>query len=459
MLPNFLSRTFLAFFAFLIVGVSSPSFAGSKWVNRPLPTVRHLDESAALFQSAVQNISNAKECLPIFIQREGQLNILYHHCSKEAFASEMKPMPLQGSFQVPDGLALRFNFWRRIYSLWTSEQYVLHVADYPEVIFEIADISQADPTLGNMQKQNIVKRIMRVHRDDFRRLLMTMHNSRHKDPALMTPAMRRLADLLAHISDPNKYLVAARSIRMQRGQRDYIAKGFESGSRYMTAIREEFVKEGVPTELANLAYIESSFNIQAYSKVGAAGVYQLMPSTAKQYMKVGTEIDERRDPIKSARAAAKLLKLYYAITGNWALATTAYNHGVGGIKQAVKATGSTSIEHLVHHYEGRAFGFASKNFYSGFLAMLATIQNAKTIFPEVVAHEAIRFQAIRLTQPISTKMVMQRYGLTPDILIQYNPDIARSMIRFNGILPRNYEIKVPSSEVYMVDVKSQLGKS
>ena len=86
-------------------------------------------------------------------------------------------------------------------------------------------------------------------------------------------------------------------------------------------------------------------------------------------------------------------------------------------------------------------------------------QNAKTIFPEVVAHEAIRFQAIRLTQPISTKMVMQRYGLTPDILIQYNPDIARSMIRFNGILPRNYEIKVPSSEVYMVDVKSQLGKS
>ncbi len=411
------------------------------------------DEIANNFAATTANIGNSLECLPVYADRHGVINILYQYCSDTAQQRELQPHPLQGTFQVTPTLSARFHFWRRIYSLWSSDQYVLHVGAFPEVVLEIADASQAGIEYTSREKERMVKLLMKEHRRDYRQILHNMHRMRNKPMTDFSPTMARIARSMAHISDPNKYLKAAESIRLQRGQRDFIANGLSVSTRYLPAIREEFIREGVPVELANLAFIESSFNIQAYSKVGAAGVYQIMPATGKQYMKVTDSIDERRDPIKSARAAAKLLKLYHGITGNWPLAITAYNHGVGGIRQAVRSTGSSNIDDLVQRYEGKAFGFASKNFYSGFLALLSTLENAKAIFPEVVLQEPMRFKSVRLAKDMNIQEIQREFNVTRATIADFNPDISRSYIRQNGTLPRRYELKIPTSEDYSVDVK------
>ncbi len=249
---------------------------------------------------------------------------------------------------------------------------------------------------------------------------------------------------MAHIKQPNKYLLVSQSLRVQRGQRDFIERGLLPASRYMTALEEEFRKVGVPLELTKLAFVESSFNVLAYSKVGASGIYQIMPATAKQYgMKESDFYDERRDPVKSARAAAKLLKLNYKITGSWPLSITAYNHGVGSIKKAIRKTRSSDITHIVHNYEAKSFGFASQNFYTGFLGLLATLEEKEKLFPNVKFDQPIKFQNVKLKRPISISIILRRSHVTPDEFAELNPDIFRRYIKRGGILPQGYVVKLP----------------
>jgi membrane-bound lytic murein transglycosylase D len=258
--------------------------------------------------------------------------------------------------------------------------------------------------------------------------------------------MLRIEKLVRHIEDKNKYWNIARAIRTQRGQRDYIALGLQAAGRYLPAIKKEFAKQGVPTALANIAFIESSFNLNAYSKVGAGGVYQIMPATGKQYMIISDIIDERKDPIKSAEAAAKLLTLNFRLTKQWPLAITAYNHGVGGINRAVKKVKSNDIVDLIEQYEGRGFGFASKNFYTGFLGMLDTLENADKIFPNTLKFSELKFAEYRLKSATRINDLKKKLSISNDIISFYNPDISRSAILNNAMLPRKYRLKYPQPE-------------
>lgn len=405
-----------------------------------------LDEDALQFEAQQDTMSNARDCLPFFVRQTAELRVLYHYCSPDALAEDSKPRQITENFSVPKELARRFNFWRRIYSLWAKDQYVLHSSQYPEIVLEILDASKVYKSdfLGREAKaEKYVKKIAGQHRIKYRSMLMELHRKRKQDPESLSPALKRIARLFKDIDDPGKYAKAARTLRFQRGQRDFIANGLTVGPKYLHAIEPIFEEQGVPKELSRLAYIESSFNLNAYSKVGASGVYQIMPATGRQYLRMQPGIDERNEPIKAAKAAAKLLRLNYNLLGSWPLAVTAYNHGVGGLMKAVRKTGTNDLTHLVAHYKGPQFQFASKNFFCGFLAILATLEQSEKLFPDVAIAQPENFEIVKLAKATSVKAAAKKYAVELTELLEMNRDIQRRYARNGGMLPRGYQLKLP----------------
>jgi membrane-bound lytic murein transglycosylase D len=426
---------------------STPRQQPAKAVRTPKPvhiaSVPALDRDSEQFATQSAGITRAPECFPIHIRDVGRIGILYLYCSDDAYNADAEPVDVSETFSVPQGIARRYNFWRRIYSLWGKDQYVMHLSEYPEVVLEAFDASRAGDHVGAIQREIMIKRVAKQQREHYKRLFMSMHKHR-KNPELFTPAMQRLARSMAHIPSGDKYLIAARTLRLQRGQRDFIATGLMVAPKYLAAIEQEFEAQGIPVEISRLAFIESSFNLSAHSKVGASGVYQIMPATGRQYLKMHSGVDERNDPIKASRAAAKLLRLNYRLTGSWPLAVTAYNHGVGGIRKATRAVGSNDLTQLINRYHGGAFGFASKNFFAGFLGMLATLKDADKIFPEIPKVMPLQYENVRLTTATSLTHLKKKYALTTAEIAEYNPDISRGLLRSSGYLPRGYVLKIPA---------------
>ena len=125
-------------------------------------------------------------------------------------------------------------------------------------------------------------------------------------------------------------------------------------------LREIFVQEGVPGEWVWIAEVESGLNPRAVSRAGAAGLFQLMPATARRFgLSTGLR-DERLAPAKSAAAAARYLRLLRAEFGCWPLALAAYNAGEGRVRRTLAACGADSFEAIAAHLPGETRAYVPK---------------------------------------------------------------------------------------------------
>jgi len=229
--------------------------------------------------------------------------------------------------------------------------------------------------------------------------------------------------------------------------RERFRQGWARLKGYEPQMAEIFRSKGLPTELPRMTLVESSFDLEAYSKAGAAGVWQFMPRTGRQYLRIDSAIDERRDPLRSTRAAAEHLRRDKEALGSWPLAITAYNHGRGGISRAVRTVGSKDIGIISRKYKGRAFGFASRNFYAEFLAVLDITFNERHYLGEVVpAVPAPRTREVPLKSRLRLHRVSDRLGVGYETLIAMNPAFLRRVIDGRSNVPKGYRVRVPISE-------------
>jgi membrane-bound lytic murein transglycosylase D len=234
------------------------------------------------------------------------------------------------------------------------------------------------------------------------------------------------------------------------GQSDRFEEGLRKSGLYMKEIKRIFKEVGVPEELAALPHVESSFQLGAYSSAGAAGVWQFTRSTGRRYMKVGYEVDERRDPIVSAYAAAKLLKFNYEQLDSWPLAITAYNHGANGMKRAKRRHGDDIVK-VIDNYRSRTFGFASKNFFSEFMAALEVSQNPQQYFPGLVMNQPFQFSEIPIEDYVHISTLEKHFEMSREEIAEYNPSLRRPVISGKKRVPKNYLFKIPIDREFNPD--------
>ena len=206
-------------------------------------------------------------------------------------------------FPVPKCIQPNVGFWKKVYSEYHSGQGIIHDNQNLDIVYEVVEIdNQHRPGAGRMNQARI-----KAAKKKYQKLLERL--ARGGLPS--SPEEQRVADLFGPDVRPADFQRSAHRIRCQIGQKDRFREGLIRSGAYLDEIKQIFQEHGLPVDLAYLPHVESSFNPEAYSKFGAAGAWQFTRSTGKHYMTVDYTIDERRDPIRSSHAAARLLKDNY----------------------------------------------------------------------------------------------------------------------------------------------------
>jgi membrane-bound lytic murein transglycosylase D len=254
---------------------------------------------------------------------------------------------------------------------------------------------------------------------------------------------QRIKDLWGAEATPARLRAAVEDIRFQLGQADRFRAGLIRSGAWETHIAETLANLGLPTQLAVLPHVESSFNPAAYSKVGAAGLWQFMRSTGRRYMRIDAAVDDRLDPFRSTEAAAQLLAYNYRLLGSWPLALTAYNHGTAGMLRAKESLGTDDIVKIVRSYTGRTFGFASRNFYVSFLAALDIDRNPEKYFGPLQKMSEARFREVPLPAYVSVSALAHALKIDSGELHALNPALLPPVWSGQQRVPKDYHLRLP----------------
>jgi membrane-bound lytic murein transglycosylase D len=332
---------------------------------------------------------------------------------------------------------------------------VIHDTEHLNRVYEVIDFRPlADSGLSDAEIAAYAKTKIEREKERVRAILVRLHQL-GPDPSGLTDEERKIWALFRNVKKPGAFLAAAAEdrIRAQAGLSDRFAAGVEVSRRYLPAMEAIFRREGLPEELTRLPLVESCFNVRAYSKVGAAGIWQFMRGTGRLYMQVDNAVDERRDPIISTEAAAQHLKRNYEVLGTWPLAITAYNHGRAGMARAVSQLGTTDIVEIIRRYHGPSFKFASRNFYAEFLAALEIERHFANYFGALRAPPPLRAETVLVPDYISFQSLARVANTNPDMLAELNPALSREVVAGKLYVPRGYRARVPEGAAHEFDVR------
>ena len=360
--------------------------------------------------------------------------------------------PYAEIFAVPDGLQDAVKFWQNVYAKYSTRQVVMHDNRYLGITYGELDYSyledgkKSDPEIDRLIDDGVEAEKKRIVL-----LLKELASYRGNVPVQkLTPEAKKIYDAFEPVDELDKFTAAAERVRGQRGQKDKFLKGIADVAPWMPKMESIFRSRGLPADLSRLTFVESMFNLHAYSKVGAAGPWQFMSGTGRLFLTITPEVDERMDPLRAADAASRLLGGNYRELGNWGLALTAYNHGVGGMRRAVREVGSDDIGQIVWAYDARSFGFASRNFYAEFLAARDVYNHRAKWFGEQLAllppKPPVAWEEVILPDHIALGTFSAFCGIGEDKLRELNPALTPYVFSGAKYLPKGYPIKVPDGQ-------------
>lgn len=385
-----------------------------------------------------------KKNSPVFFQQILKLSLLTAILTILAFprgssaqtpeqAAAPAPATDEHLFPTPAILEDNIQFWKKIYSEIPLTEGLVHDRDYPMIIYGRVEVG----ALRGQQRRTAIRKVM-----DGAEASLAIITTR--PPREWTEKEKNIHALFKQYNALEDLSTASERLRFQLGQKDRYKEGLERAAAYMPFIKKILKEYDIPERVAYLPHVESSFNPKAYSRVGAAGIWQFMRSTGKLFMTISYTVDERWDPYLSTVAAAKLLRRNYNVLKSWPLAITAYNHGMGGISRAVHQTGSNELGVIIANYQNRRFRFASKNFYGCFIAASSIAMEAEKYFTDLAYHEPERTIEITLPTYINAHTAARLLGIPGEELQRLNPSLRPIVFHRRLNIPKNFNFRIPA---------------
>lgn len=228
----------------------------------------------------------------------------------------------------------------------------------------------------------------------------------------------------------------------QNKNRAVFARWLARSGRYRPLIQDYFKEAGLPSDLVYLAMIESGFNERAYSRARAVGLWQFIKGTGRNYnLTVDDYVDERRDPIKSTKAAAAYLSDLYKEFGSWYLAVAGYNAGEGRIRGAIRRSKSNDFWKLA---QGRYLRLETKRYVPKLIAAIMIAKNpGKYGFGDIQYESPFTYETVEVPQWTALKAVSLASGVDVETLRNYNRELRK------GFTPPNksaYPLRVPDGK-------------
>lgn len=351
------------------------------------------------------------------------------------------------NFPKPSGLVPQVEFWKKVFAEYSENQVAIHDNLYLDKIYAVIDLralAESGASEGTLRLER--HRRQQAELDAIDRVLTRLARGGYSS-AHLDGRERAIWNLFKDVAGERKFAAARERVRAQQGLRERFRRGLEISRRYLPKMEEIFRREGLPVELTRLPFVESSFNIKAYSKVGAAGIWQFIPSSARMYLQLNQIEDSRRDPIYATMGAARHLRDDYEVLGNWPLAVTAYNHGRGGISRAVNRLGTSDLATIIREYNGKSFGFASRNFYAEFLAALEVERDHEKYFGKVDFEPRIEYHEVQIREYLRFATLAKMARCSVEDLHALNPGFSNEVVEGKLYLPKNYTVRIPAGRL------------
>lgn len=362
--------------------------------------------------------------------------------------------PTAHLFPIPEALKDNVEFWKSIYAVHSERDIVIHDSEDLSIIYEVVNLDSLFRGI-NVSPRLEWKRIEAI-KDEYQAILLKLSRQRKINKQQLTEKEKRVANLFKNDLSSRRLRRAASKIRAQNGLRERFKLGLQHSGLYLSKMQDIFRREGLPLELLVLPHVESSFNYKAYSKFGAAGLWQFTRSTGRLYMNISYEVDERFDPIFATEAAAQHLKRNYEALENWPLAITAYNHGRSGMSRA-KAKYGADIGRIVQNYNSRSFGFASRNFYAEFLAALYVSTHYRDYFKDLELDRPNEYIVFEAPDFIPLDALLQTLNIGVDEFAEYNPALRPPVLQSKRRIPKNFRIRIPfRDDLNMTELYAQI---
>lgn len=368
-----------------------------------------------------------------------------------SYANQEKTLGYNATaFSTPKGMEKQVQFWMDIYTKYGTDQGVVHDSENIDLIYEVVNfkdiVSNGGLTVG--AKEKLKQKRVDDAKKKYTAILEKLENVKAESD-LTDEKEKMIWKYMNALSEPNKFQEAMQKNRMrfQLGQSDRMQAAIFFSGRYLEEMEKIFRESGLPIELTRIAFVESSFNVLARSKVGASGLWQIMPYTAKPYRFISAAVDNRNSPLEATKLATKLLRDNYRMLDSWPLAVTGWNHGPTGVRKMTESYKTRNIVELVENVRSRkSFGFASRNFYASFIAAIEIEKNASKYFSKVIWSHPLKAQALKVPTTIKYKELLGWFNNDDEKAQVFNPHLTKQVRKQGRPIPVQTLVFVPTEK-------------